>query len=167
MKELLLFSTMLVSIETVIPIRTANTIYLMVTLAIHAFEDVRTRLSFFGSCSICFLVFHAIPCFLSVMFSNVSSIALGAPAGMRTTTECYMAPFLAVLTLWNTQVHICITNDHNKLSNIKTMIDNVLHQRTALGISDTSDLGDTLMTHSFEANMTSLNKCISLRMPLI
>ena len=82
MKELLLFSTMLVFIEIVIPIRIANAICLIVTLAIYAFEDVRTRLSFFDSCLIHFLVFHA------------------------------------------------------TLSNIKTMIDNVLHQRTALGIPD-------------------------------
>ena len=27
------------------------------------------------------------------------------------------------------------------------------------------DLGNTLMTHGFEANMTFLNKCVSLRMP--
>jgi len=60
----------------------------MVALAIHAFEDMRTRLSFFGSYLICFLVFHTISCFLSVMFSNMSSIALGTPGDMRTTTEC-------------------------------------------------------------------------------
>ena len=77
-----------VSIEIVMPIRTANAICLMVTLAIHIFEDVRTRLSFFGSCSICFLVFYTIPCFLSVMFSDMSSIALGTPGDMRMTTEC-------------------------------------------------------------------------------
>jgi len=88
MKELLLFSTVPVSIETVMPTRTANTIHLMVTLAIHAFEDIRTRLSFFGSHLIYFLVFHTTPHFFSVMFSNVSSIALGTPEDMRTTTEC-------------------------------------------------------------------------------
>ena len=102
MKELLLFSTMLVFIETAIPIRTANTICLMVVLTIHAFEDVRTRLSFFGSCSIHFLVFHATPCFLSVMFSNVSSIALSASRDIRTTTEYRVVLFPVVLTLWNT-----------------------------------------------------------------
>ena len=125
-----------VSIEMATPIRTANTICLMVALTIHAFENMRTRLSFFDSCSICFFVFYATCCFLSVMFSNVSSIALGTPGDMRTTTECQVAPFPAVLTLWNTQVHICTTNSCNKLSNVKTMIDNVLCQRTALGILD-------------------------------
>ena len=108
-KELLLFSTVPVSIEMVMPIRTANTIHLMVALAIHAFEDVRTRLSFFGSHSICFLVFHATLCFLSVMFSNVSSIALGTPGDVRTTTECQVIPFPAVLTLWNT----CCSNHYH------------------------------------------------------
>ena len=138
MKELLLFSTMPVFIEIVTPIRTANAIHLMVAPAIHIFEDMRTRLSFFGSHSISthFLVFHAISCFLSVMFSYMSSIALGAPGDMRMTAECQVAPFLAVLILWNTWVHICTMNSHNKLSNIKMMIDNVLCQRTALEILD-------------------------------
>ena len=77
-----------VSIEIVMPIRTANAICLMVALAIHVFKDVRTRLSFFGSCSICFLVFYTTSCFLSVMFSDMSSIALGTPGDMRMTTEC-------------------------------------------------------------------------------
>jgi len=125
-----------ISIETVMLIRTANTIHLMVALTIHAFEDIKTRLSFFGSCLICFLVFHATLCFLSVIFSNVSFIALGMPGNMRTTTECWVALFPVVLILWNTWVHICATNSHNKSSNIKTTIDNVLHQRTALGIPD-------------------------------
>jgi len=99
MKELLLFFTLPVSIEMVMPIRTANTICLMVALAIHTFEDMRTRFSFFGSYLICFLVFHATPHFLSVMFSNVSFIALGTPGDMRTITECQVASFPAVLTL--------------------------------------------------------------------
>ena len=85
MKKLLLFSTVLVSIEIVMPIRIANTIHLMVALAIHIFEDMRTRLSFFGSHLIHFLVFHAISYFLFVMFSNMSSIALGTSGNMRTT----------------------------------------------------------------------------------
>ena len=133
MKELLLFSTMPVFIEIVIPIRTANAIHLMVALAI---EDMRTRLSFFGSHLIRFLVFHVTPCFFSVMFSNVSSIVLSAPRDMRTTTECQVASFPAVLTLWNIYIHIYATNSCNKSSNIKTMIDNVLCQRTALEIPD-------------------------------
>ena len=41
-KELLLFSTVPVSVEMVMSIRTANTICLMVTFTIHAFEGVRT-----------------------------------------------------------------------------------------------------------------------------
>jgi len=41
MKEFLLFSTMPISIETVMPIRTTIAICLMIPFAIHAFEDVR------------------------------------------------------------------------------------------------------------------------------
>ena len=40
-KEFLLFSTMPVPIKTVAPVRTAIAIRLMVSFAIHVFEDVR------------------------------------------------------------------------------------------------------------------------------
>jgi len=40
-KKFLLFSTMPISIETVMPIRTIIAIHLMVSFAIHVFEDVR------------------------------------------------------------------------------------------------------------------------------
>jgi len=88
MKEFLLFSTMPISIEMVMPIRTTIAICLMVPFAIHAFEDVRAWLAFFGGCSICFFVLHATPHFLSVVFISMSSIAFSAPEDMRVTTKC-------------------------------------------------------------------------------
>ena len=84
-KEFLLFSTMPILVEPVTPIRTAIAIHLMVSLAIHTFEDMRTWLTSNGSCTISFLVFHATPCFLSVMFGIMSSIALSAPGDVRMT----------------------------------------------------------------------------------
>jgi len=68
------------------PIRTAVAICLMIPFAVHAFEDVRTRLSFFGGCLICFLVLHTIPCFLSVIFGDMSSITLSTSGDVRVTT---------------------------------------------------------------------------------
>ena len=41
-KEFLLFSTMPLFVKPVVPIRTTIVIRLMVSLAIHAFEDIRT-----------------------------------------------------------------------------------------------------------------------------
>ena len=79
---------MLFLIEMVAPIWTTIAVCLMVTFAVHAFEDVWTWLAFFGGRTICFLVFHATPYFLSVVFSNVSSIALGAPGDMRAIAKC-------------------------------------------------------------------------------
>ena len=87
-KEFLLFPTMPVSIETVAPVRIAIAIRLMVSFAIHAFEDMRARLTVFGGRSVCFFVVHATPRFLSVVFGRVGSIALGASGDMRTTAEC-------------------------------------------------------------------------------
>ena len=67
---------------------TTNTIYLMVTFTIHAFEGVRTWLPCFGSYLVSFLVFHTTPCSFSVVFCRVSSIALGTSGDMRITVEC-------------------------------------------------------------------------------
>ena len=64
-------------IEMVTPIRTTIAIHLMVSLAIHTLEDMRTWLTNIGSCTICFL---------SVVFGLMSSIALSAPGYVRATT---------------------------------------------------------------------------------
>jgi len=88
LKEFLLFSTVPVPIETVAPVRTAIAIHLMVSFAIHAFEDVRAWLTVFGVRSVCFFVVHATSCFLSVVFGRVSSIAFGTSGDMRMTAEC-------------------------------------------------------------------------------
>ena len=77
-----------ISVEVVLPIWTLITIHLMISFAIHAFEDVRTWLSILGSHMISFLVFHATPHFLSVVFGNVSFITFCASGDMGTTAEC-------------------------------------------------------------------------------
>ena len=58
----------------------------MVSFAIYALEDMKTWLTNLGSHAIYFFVFHATPCFLSVMFGIMSSIALSIPGDMRATT---------------------------------------------------------------------------------
>ena len=135
-KELLLFSTVPLLVEPVVPIRTAIAICLMVSLAIHAFEDMRTWLTNIGSHSIRFLVFHTTPHFLSVVFGIMSSIALSAPGDVRVTTKCRMSPLPTVFTLRNLWVHVSSMNSCNELSNIKSPIDDVLYARTTLGIPD-------------------------------
>jgi len=87
-KEFLLLFTMPIFVEMVMPIRTTIAICLMISLAVYTLEDMRTWLFTIGSCLICFLVFHATPHFLSVVFSVVSSIALSAPGDMRATAKC-------------------------------------------------------------------------------
>ena len=85
-KKFLLFFTMPISVKPVTPIRTAIAICLMVSLAIHALEDMRAWLTNIGSHAICFLVFYTAPHFLSVVFGIMSSIALGTPGDVRATT---------------------------------------------------------------------------------
>ena len=135
-KEFLLFPTVPVPIETVAPVRTAIAIHLMVSFVIHAFEDVRARLTVFGGRSVCFFVVHATPCFLSVVFGRVSSIALGTSGDMRTTAEYRVAPLPTVLVLRDTWVHVSTSNGSNVASNIEASVDDVLSYRTALEIPD-------------------------------
>ena len=85
LKVFLLFSTVSIPVETVMPKRTTIAVHLMVLFAVNALEDMRAQLAFFGSYSICFLVVHVTPCFLSVVFCVVSSIALCASGDMRAT----------------------------------------------------------------------------------
>ena len=126
LKEFLLFSTIPISIETITLIRTTKVVCLMISFAIHIFEDMRIWLTILGSQTSCFLVLHAILCFLSIVFSNMSSIALGTPGDVRSTTKCHISPLPTVLALWNLWVHISPANGHNKSSNVKSTIDNVL-----------------------------------------
>jgi len=77
-----------ISIETVAPVWTTIAVCLVIAFAVHAFEDVKTWFTFLGGCSICFLVLHATPCFLSVVFGYMSSITLGTPGDMRATAKC-------------------------------------------------------------------------------
>ena len=135
-REFLLFSTVPLFVKPVAPIRTTIAIHLMVSLAIHAFEDMRTWLTNIGSCMIHFLVFHTTSHFLSVVFGIISSIALSTSGDVRVTTKCQMSPLSTVFTLRNPWVHVCSANSHNELSNIKSLIDDVLCARTALGIPD-------------------------------
>ena len=135
-KEFLLFSTMPVPIETVVPVRTAIAICLMVSFAIHAFEDVRAWLTIFGGHSVCFFVVHATPRFLSVVFGRVSSIAFGASGDMRTTAECRVAPLPTVLALRDTWVRVGTSNGSDVASNIEALVGDVLSYRTALEIPD-------------------------------
>ena len=136
LKEFLLLFTMPIFVEMVMPIRTTIAICLMISLVVYALEDMRTQLFTIGSCSICFLVFHATSRFLSVVFSVVSSIALSAPGDMRMTAKCQMSPLPTVFTLQYSWVHVSSANSRNKLSNIESLIDDVLHARTALVIPD-------------------------------
>ena len=136
LKEFLLFFTMPIFVETVTPIRTTIAIRLMISLTVCTLEDMRIWLPTIGSRSICFLVFHATPHFLSVVFGIMSSITLSTPGDMRTTAKCRMSPLPTVFTLWYSWVHVSSVNGRNKSSNIELSIDDVLRARTTLGISD-------------------------------
>ena len=85
-KEFLLFSTMPIFIEMVMPVRTTITVCLIVFFVIYTLEDMRTWLTNLGSHAIYFYIFHATPHFLSVMFGIMSFIALSVSGDVRATT---------------------------------------------------------------------------------
>ena len=86
MKELLQFLIMPTPVEMIMLIRTAVAIHLMILFIVHIFKDMRTRLTFFGGHSICFLILHITPHFLSIMFGDMSSITLSISEDVKVTT---------------------------------------------------------------------------------
>ena len=79
-----MFSTMLLFIEIVLPIRTSTAVHLMVFFTIDTFEDVRARLAFL--CSKLWrsqlVIFFATSHIFSVVFGIVRSIAFDIPEHM-------------------------------------------------------------------------------------
>ena len=126
LKEFLLFFTVPISIEIVMPIRTTIPVHLIISFAVYVFEDMRTRLIFFSGCSICFLVIYTTPCFLSVMFGVVCSIAFHTSGNIRVKTEYQMTPFLVVFTLQNIWIYISTTYGSNKLFYVEMTVNNIL-----------------------------------------
>ena len=114
-------------VKMIVPVRTTIAICLIILFAIHALEDVRIWLTDFGSHTVEFFIFGAIPHLFSMMFDRMSSIAFGVPGDMRVITKCQVTPLPTVFTLGNSQVHVCTSNGNNILSYIKMKIDDILH----------------------------------------
>ena len=136
LKKFLLFSTVPISIETVIPIRTTIAVHLMIPFTVHAFENIRTKLAFFGGYLICFLIIYTTSHFLSVMFGVVCSIAFCTSGDMRVSTKYQITPFPAVFTLWNIWVHISTIYGSDESFYVEMIVNNILSWRTTLGIPD-------------------------------
>ena len=51
-------------------------------------------------------------------------------------TKCRMSLLPTVLALWDTQVHIGTFDGSDEMSDVEATIDDILRQRTALGIPD-------------------------------
>ena len=125
-KEFLWFSIVLTPVKTIVPVKTAIAICLMIFFVIYILEDIRTWLTNFGSCMVEFFIFSATPCHFSVMFSRMSSITFGAPGDIRATTKYWVIPLLTAFILRNSWICVCILNDSNVLSYVKTVIDDIL-----------------------------------------
>jgi len=84
-------------------------------------EEVDVKLFFFCLQSqrvdlkVCLVIPHYVP----VMLDFVRSIAFDTFSTMHLVHECHMSSFPAVLIMWDTQIHVCSTNDGNVAFYIK------------------------------------------------
>ena len=114
-------------VKIIVSVRITIAICLMIPFVIHVLEDVRTWLTDFGSHTVEFFIFGAIPHLFFMMFGRLSSIVFGASGDMRVTTKCQVTPLPTAFTLGNSQIYICTSNSSNILSYIKTTIDDILY----------------------------------------
>jgi len=119
-------SIMPTPVKTIVPVRIAIAIYLIILFVIHALENVRTWLTNFGSYMVKFFIFGTIPSLFSVIFGRMSSIAFGTPGDMRAMTRCQVTSLPTVFTLRNSWVCVCTLNGSNISFHIKMMIDDIL-----------------------------------------
>ena len=136
--EFLLFPTMSLLVETVVPIRTFVTVRLVVIFAVDILEWMRARLAILCSESwrIRLIVLFVAPWFFPVMLGFVRTIAYNTPGHMWSTPERWMAPFTTVLILWNTWADTSAMDSSNKSTNVKVTVDNAFCFRTWLRILD-------------------------------
>ena len=65
----------------------------------------------------------------------VETIAFDALGLLDMAYACYVPPFLVVLILWNTWIHICATHHGYKTPYIEMVIDDSFHLGAILEIS--------------------------------
>ena len=80
-------------------IKTTIAICLMIFFVVHVLEDMRIWLPFYSYCTIHFLIFYTTSCFLSVMFGDISFIALSTFKNIRATTKYQISLFPIILVL--------------------------------------------------------------------
>ena len=136
--KFLLFSTIPLFVETVTSIRISIVVCLIVSFAADTLEGMRARLTFLCSkpWRVWLIVFFAAPCLLPVMFGVMRSIAFDTSGHMWLATECWVALFPTVLTLWNSGVHICTIDSSDVTTNIELSVDDCLSFGSILWIPD-------------------------------
>ena len=136
--ELLLFLTVPIFIEMVLPVWTCVTVYLMILFAVYALEGVGTGLTLLclEPQKIGFQVFFATLCLLLVVLRFVRSIAFDTSGSMCSACYSQVSPLLVVLALRDSKIHVGTTYSGNKVSNVKTTVDDWLSFGTVLWVSD-------------------------------
>ena len=96
---------------------TVTTVHLIFFLAVNTLERISTRFLFlcFKPQRICLEIGFIIPCYFSVMFNFVWTIAFLTLWFMHVICVYDIILLPAVLVLRNTRVHICSSN-HNNMS---------------------------------------------------
>ena len=134
--ELLILLKMLFFVETVFPEKTSITIYLMFLFAINTFERMRAQFAFFilESKGVSLEIYLTAPYYLFIVINFKRSVAFDTFKTMIHKSHIILFP--AILTLWDTQIHICFSNSCNIMFNIKTSIDKVFCFGTTLRVLD-------------------------------
>ena len=65
-------------------------------------------------------------CKMLMILNLMWSIAFYIPRTLKVAGKSGMTPLLAILVLWNTKIHICITNSGNEATDVEAMIDECL-----------------------------------------
>ena len=123
-------------VEMVSPEGACIWVSLMTTIVVQAFECVGAEFSFlcFQSRKVDLIVCFAALSKFSVVLWLVRAITLNTFGALYSVQESGVAPFLAVLALGNSWVHVCSLDSNNVLSNIKAPVNE------HLGIHSTLDV---------------------------
>jgi len=87
-----------------------------------------------------------------MVFSQVWSIAYNALRALYSTRVSRVTPFLTLLALWDTWVHVCPLNSCNKTTDIEASVDKSSYIHTTLRVLDIKPYNDHVQLEGYFDN---------------
>jgi len=127
---------MLFFIEAMFPKWTICRIDLVFAFTVEAPERMEARftLLYFKSKRVNFIVCLTVPCKFSMMDGLMQAITFYTFYPLNSAYVCKVTPFPVIFALENAWIHICISNDSNKSSYIKPLVNKGFGFGTTLSI---------------------------------